>query len=111
MNISWKVIMANQWRIFSRTSCQIFWKFAWASKRLTIFTLKNENLKKKLSNEPSLHEIKKYVIHIRKLQQALNHGLFFKKAIMFKQKAWLKSYIDMNTDLRKATENDFKKTF
>ena len=36
---------------------------------------------------------KKYVIHIRALKQALNHGLRLKKIhriIQFKQKAWLK---------------------
>ena len=36
----------------------------------------------------------KYVIHIRALKQALNHGLIFKKVqrvIQFKQKAWLKA--------------------
>ena len=44
----------------------------------------------------------KYVIHIKSLKQALNHGLKLKKVhrmIEFNQKAWLKSYIDMNTKL------------
>ena len=48
--------------------------------------------------------VKKDVIHIRNLQQALNHGLFLKivyRVIKFSQKAWLKSYIDINTELRK----------
>ena len=46
----------------------------------------------------------KYVIHIRALEQALNQELVLKKVhrvIQFNQKAWLKSYIDMNTELRK----------
>ena len=57
---------------------------------------------------------KKYVVHIKSLKQALNHGLKFKKVhriIEFNQKAWLKPYIDMNTKLRKAAGNDFEKDF
>ena len=49
----------------------------------------------------SIEHKEKYVIHIRALKQALNHGLVFKKVhrvIQFNQKAWLKSYIDMNTE-------------
>ena len=55
------------------------------------------------------------VMHIRNLKQALNHGLVLKKShriFIFKQKAWLKSYIDMNIDLRrnaKIFEKDLKK--
>ena len=57
-------------------------------------------------------KLNEYVIHIRKIKQTLNHGLVLKKlhrVIKFKQKAWLKSYIDMNTDLRKKAKNNFEK--
>ena len=53
---------------------------------------------------------KKYVVHINSLKQALNHALKLKKihrVIEFNQKAWLKPYIDMNTELRKVADNDF----
>ena len=59
-----------------------------------------------------LHNKKKYVVHIKSLKQALNHGLKFKKVhriIEFNQKAWFKPYIDMNTELRKLAKDDFEK--
>ena len=55
---------------------------------------------------------KKYVMHIKSLKQPLNHGLKFKKihrVIEFNQKAWLKPYTDMNTELRKLAKYDFEK--
>ena len=60
----------------------------------------------------NLNNRKKYVAHINTLKQALNHGLKFKKihrVIEFNQEAWLKPYIDMNTELRKLARNDFEK--
>ena len=46
------------------------------------------------------------------MKQALTRGLKFKKVhriIEFNQKAWLKPYIDMNTELRKLAKDDFEK--
>ena len=60
----------------------------------------------------NLSNKKKYFIHVNSLKQALNHGLKLKKiyrVIEFNQKEWLKPYIDMNTELRKAAKNDFEK--
>ena len=62
----------------------------------------------------NLYDKKIYVVHMRSLKQALNHGLILKKVhrvIQFFQKAWLKPCIDMNTKLRKKAKNDFKKDF
>ena len=63
---------------------------------------------------PSLYYKKRYVIHIRALDQALKHGLVLERihrAIEFKQSAWMKEYIDFNTKLRTAATNDFEKDF
>ena len=60
----------------------------------------------------NLYDKEKYVVHIKSLKQALNHGLKFKKIhriIKFNQEAWLKPSIDMNTELRKLARNDFEK--
>ena len=60
----------------------------------------------------NLYDKKKYEVHINSLNQALNHGLKLKKIhiiIEFNQEAWLKPYIDMNTELRKLARNDFEK--
>ena len=55
---------------------------------------------------------KNYVVHIIALKQALKHGLRLKKvykAIAFHQEAWLKPYIDMNTELRKKRQRTISK--
>ena len=60
------------------------------------------------------HDKTEYVLHIRKLKQALNHGLVFKKyhkGIKFNQNAWLKPYMDLNNDLRIRRKFFFKKGF
>ena len=51
---------------------------------------------------------------IRALKQALDHGLILEKVhrvIEFSQKAWRKSYTDMNAELRIKTMNVFEKEF
>ena len=62
----------------------------------------------------NLYDKKNYVAHVRPLKQALNHGLILKKVhrvIQFNQEAWIKPYIDMNTELTKQAKNDFEKDF
>ena len=61
----------------------------------------NEKVEKFVAN---LNDKTELVIQIRNLKQALDHGLLLTKVhklIKFNQNAWLKAYIDMNTDLRK----------
>ena len=69
------------------------------------------NTKKLVCN---LHDEKNFVVHINVLKQALDHGLKLTKVhrvIEFDQEAWLKEYIDVNTELRKKASNDFEKDF
>ena len=73
--------------------------------------MKIDKCKKLVCN---LYNNENHVVHIRSLKQALNHGLILKKVhrvIQFTQEAWLKPYIDMNTELRKNAKNDFEKDF
>ena len=61
-----------------------------------------EKVEKLVAN---LHDKTEFVIHIRNLKQAFNHGLVFQKVqklIKFNQNAWLKLCID--TDLRKRAK-------
>ena len=63
---------------------------------------------------PNLHDKKNYVIHIRAVDQALVHGLVLQRvhrAIEFYQSAWMKPYIDFNTQLRTKATNHFEKDF
>ena len=63
--------------------------------------MKIEKVEKILAN---LHDKTKYVIQIRNLKQSLNHGLVFTKVQRVNQNAWLKPYIDINTDLTKNSK-------
>jgi Recombination endonuclease VII len=60
----------------------------------------------------SLKNKVKYVIDYRSLKQCLKAGLKLSKihrALQFQQKAWLKSYIDLNNRLRTLAETEFLK--
>ena len=62
----------------------------------------------------TLEDKHKYVVQMSTLKQALNHGLILKnihRVIKFKEEAWLKTYIDKNTELRTNAKNEFEKDF
>lgn len=53
-----------------------------------------------------------YIIHYRTLKQALQLGVILKavhRVLSFNQSPWLKPYIELNTQLRNETTNDFHK--
>ena len=63
---------------------------------------------------PNLRNKIKYVIHYKNLIQCLKAGMKLKKihsGIKFIESAWLKPYIEMNTNLRTQAKNNFEKDF
>ena len=73
--------------------------------------MENKKAGKRVTN---LHDETDDVIHIN-WKQALNHGLILKKLMkslnLIKKKAWLKPYIDMNTNLDKKQKIILRETF
>ena len=89
-------------------------KQLWSSHKDLPFLPERKKLEKVEKLVCSIEDKEKYVIHIRALKQALNHGLILKdvhRVIKFNQEAWLKPYVDMNTKLRKEAKNEFEKDF
>ena len=78
------------------------------------FLAEKKKIKKSSKLVCNTNDKENYIVHIRTLKQALNHGLILKKVhrvIQFNQEAWLKLYTEMNTKLRTEAKNDFEKDF
>ena len=63
---------------------------------------------------PNLRDKTNYVVHYRNLKFYLEQGLVLTKihrVLTFKQSAWLKSYIDFNTQQRTTSTSDFAKDY
>ena len=61
-----------------------------------------------------LMEHKKYVIHYRNLKYLVSLGIEvteLHRVIEFEQKAWLKPYIEKNTEYRQGAKNESEKDF
>lgn len=62
----------------------------------------------------SLNDKNNYVVHYKTLQLYLQLGLKLKtihRVLSFRQSAWMKPFIDFNTEKRKAATNEFEKDF
>ena len=63
---------------------------------------------------PNLLSKENYAVHYRDLKYYLSKGLILAKVhriLEFKQSAWMKPYIDFNTERRKATNEADKNLF
>jgi len=63
---------------------------------------------------PNLRNKQKYVIHHAALKQCETLGLKITRincGIKFEESAWLKKYIDINTEQKAKAKNEFEKDF
>jgi hypothetical protein len=63
---------------------------------------------------PNLNNKEKYVVHLKTLQLYISLGLKVTKihrALSFTQAAWMKPYIEKNTQMRTKADNEFEKDF
>ena len=63
---------------------------------------------------PNLNDKDRYIAHQKALKQYLDLGLRIKKihrGTSFEEETWLKSYNELNTNLRASAKNDFEKDF
>jgi hypothetical protein len=75
------------------------------------FNLSADKVKKLI---PNLRNKEKYIVHYRNLKQYVELGMNLTqihRVISFNQRLWLKTYIDINTEKRKAAKDDFEKDF
>ncbi|XP_060554029.1 uncharacterized protein LOC132715073 [Ruditapes philippinarum] len=62
----------------------------------------------------TLEDKNKYILHYRNLQLYLLLGMELKavhRILKFRQEAWMKPYIDFNTEMRKKATSNFQKNF
>lgn len=62
----------------------------------------------------TLEDKEHYVLHYRNLQLYLDLGMQIKeihKILEFRQEAWMKPYIELNTEMRKKATSTFQKNF
>lgn len=81
------------------------------------FLPENQNIPGIVKNKKlllTLNDKKNYKIHYKMLKLALEQGIVLKKVkriLQFKQIAWLKPYIELNTKHRTQAQNEFEKIF
>ena len=77
-------------------------------------TLNNLSFAKQDRLAPNLYDKENYIVHIKNLQLYLSLGLVLTKVhrgIKFHQRAWLKPYIDLNTEKRRQATSKQEQNF
>ena len=78
------------------------------------FLLERRKRKKVSELVGTIEDKEKYVVHISGFKEELNHGLKLKMIhgiLQLNQKAWLNTYIEMNTKLTSEAKIEFEKDF
>ena len=87
---------------------------SWMSEYQLSLINKNNIKTKSVKLVPHLMKHEKYCIHYRNLKYLISLGIKVEAVhniVSFKQKQWLKPYIEFNTDMRTKARNEFEKDF